>query len=356
MGSGHTRRSLQEAHSAPLQTALKSACTRSTVSKSSVQKPSSKLRLPSPLAPSPAPVRLALPRYTQAPSTSTALKCTRGQIFSSSPPPVSRRRFSNEARKGREGSSACRIRSATPRAESSEKSASTEANFPPRSTCMSFTLAVAMETDSRACASLSRITSRYNSLPESSAASMARMAAAMPRRAAEATLLDAARRTRRRAHAVLGPARAGVPGVARIAPQIGPGRVGEARVVAHEGEDGGARRGEEAALAVHGGVAQRVARRLERPGELVSLVCEQALAAPAREVDVPVGALQRHHPDAGRAADGHEPGPIAVGRVEGRRVDAAVRELRGVQFAVDAEGRLAGQSRGQRLRPGLRQG
>ena len=30
----------------------------------------------------PAPVRLALPRYTQAPSTMTALKCTRGQIFS----------------------------------------------------------------------------------------------------------------------------------------------------------------------------------------------------------------------------------------------------------------------------------
>jgi hypothetical protein len=44
IGSGQTRRSLQAAHSAPLQTASKRSETRSTVSKSSVQNPNSKLR------------------------------------------------------------------------------------------------------------------------------------------------------------------------------------------------------------------------------------------------------------------------------------------------------------------------
>src|SRR5467141_2532400 len=41
---------------------------------------------------------------------------------------------------------------------------------------MSFTFAVAISTDSRACASLSRMTSRYSSLPCSTDASIARMA------------------------------------------------------------------------------------------------------------------------------------------------------------------------------------
>src|SRR5205814_91571 len=61
IGSGQTLRSLHEAHSAPVQIASNSALTRSTISKSSLQKPTSKLRRPSPLAPRPAPVRLALP-------------------------------------------------------------------------------------------------------------------------------------------------------------------------------------------------------------------------------------------------------------------------------------------------------
>ena len=89
---------------------------RPAAGRPAVRKPSSKLRRPSPLAPSPAPVQLALPRYSSAPSITTALKCTRGHCrISNDPPPrdVAMRRRSalqapgagaSSARNGRDGS------------------------------------------------------------------------------------------------------------------------------------------------------------------------------------------------------------------------------------------------------------
>ena len=171
MGSGHTDRSRHLPHSAPDQTDSKSAVTRSTVSKSSVTSPSSKFRASGCFAPSPAPVRLALPRYTQAPSTRTHLKWTRGQIFSWSPPRTSVLDRSNAARNGRLGSSACSRRSSTPRRARVRNSASTgakrpraaPASLPGAGRCsiiIAFTLAVAIHTDSRAPAIFSWTTVR----------------------------------------------------------------------------------------------------------------------------------------------------------------------------------------------------
>src|SRR5207253_1134766 len=69
---------------------------------------------------------------------------------------------------------ACRMRSATPRRASAANSSRTERYLPPCSTYIALTLAVAIQTDSRAWASLSSTTSRYSSLPASSAATIGR--------------------------------------------------------------------------------------------------------------------------------------------------------------------------------------
>src|SRR5690242_13993457 len=62
-GTGHTSFLLHPMQRFPSHRALNSSITPSINAADSVQMPISKLRLASPLAPSPAPVRLALPRY-----------------------------------------------------------------------------------------------------------------------------------------------------------------------------------------------------------------------------------------------------------------------------------------------------
>src|SRR5581483_10945612 len=104
---------------------------------------------------------------------------------------------------------------------------------------------------------------------------MARTGTAMPPCAPRATLLRAAGGG---ADAVF--RGAGVSGVARIAPQRGPGRVGEARVIGQKGVDGRAAGREQAALAVHRGVPQDRAGRVEGPRELVAFVGVEGAGAP----------------------------------------------------------------------------
>src|SRR5207245_1075861 len=83
-----------------------------------------------------------------APSTSTVLKCTRGQIFSERPPLTSLAFRSKAARNGLEGSSACSRRSSTRRSRSSSNRSSTERKPVPVSTNIALTFAVAIQTDS----------------------------------------------------------------------------------------------------------------------------------------------------------------------------------------------------------------
>src|SRR5712671_6314601 len=117
------------------------------------------------------------------------------------------------------------------------------------------------------------------------------MAGAMPRTAPEASLLRAG--VRHGADAVLGGRR--VAGIARVATEGGPGGIGEAVVVADEGEDRRAAGDEDATLAVHRGVSEEGARRIESPRKLIAFIGREEARAPGK-VDVSVGALQRRHP------------------------------------------------------------
>jgi hypothetical protein len=61
-GLSQSRRMVHAPHSRPRQRRSKRACAASSIDSLSVTMPISKLRRPSPFAPSPAPVRFALPR------------------------------------------------------------------------------------------------------------------------------------------------------------------------------------------------------------------------------------------------------------------------------------------------------